>query len=38
MMTEDDFAEFANGPDQVLPVNNLITWKPAGAVKLRIDR
>jgi len=26
------------GPDQTIPVNNYITWKIDGAVKLRIDR
>lgn len=37
MMTEDENAEYTNGPDQVIPVNNMITWKRNGAVKLRIS-
>jgi len=35
MMTEDDFAEYTNGPDQIIPVNNMINWRGSGAVKLR---
>lgn len=36
MMT-DSFAEYRDGPDQVIPVNHFRTWEPNGAVKLRID-
>ena len=34
-MQEDDFAEYTNGPEQIIPVNNAIIWKPHGAVKLK---
>ena len=37
-MQEDDFAEYSNGPEQIIPVNNMITWKINGAVKLRLER
>ena len=33
-----DYSEYLDGPDQVIPCNNLINWEPAGAVKIRIDR
>jgi len=39
MMQEvPDYSEYVNGPDQVIPCNNLINWNPTGAVKLRIER
>lgn len=38
MMTEDCMAEYTNGPDQIIPCNNLITWEPTAAVKLRIEK
>jgi len=34
---DEDYSEFTNGPDQIIPCNNKITWAPAGTVKLRID-
>lgn len=34
---DEDYSEFVNGPDQVIPCNNRITWVPAGTVKLRIE-
>lgn len=34
---DEDYSEFVNGPDQVIPCNNKITWVPAGTVKLRIE-
>lgn len=34
---DEDYSEFVNGPDQVIPCNNRITWAPAGTVKLRIE-
>jgi long-chain-fatty-acid--CoA ligase ACSBG len=33
---EDDYSEYNNGPEQIIPVNNYITWKPSGAVKIRM--
>merc|ERR1719493_46385 len=33
----EDYMEFSNGPDQIIPCNNRITWAPAGTVKLRLD-
>ena len=38
MMTEDCMGEYNNGPDQIIPCNNLITWEPTAAVKLRIEK
>jgi len=38
MMAEsNDFGEYRNGPDQIIPCNNLITWDPTGAVKIRME-
>lgn len=34
---DEDYSEFVNGPDQVIPCNNRITWVPAGTVKLKIE-
>jgi len=38
MEGDKEHTEYVNGPDQVIPCNNLISWNPSGAVKLRIDR
>ena len=35
---EEKNAEFFNGPDQIIPCNNRITWAANGAVKLRIEK
>jgi len=37
MMAEDEVGEYSNGPDQVIPCNNLITWDPSSAVKIRME-
>jgi len=37
MMTEDDCSEYSNGPDQIIPCNNLITWDPTTPVKIRME-
>ena len=38
MMAEDEVGEYSNGPDQVIPCNNLITWDPSSAVKIRMEK
>lgn len=39
MMSEsNDMGEYRNGPDQIIPCNNLITWDPISPVKLRIEK
>ena len=38
MEMDRDYSEYLDGPDQLIPCNNLINWEPAGAVKIRIDR
>ena len=38
MMTEDDSSEYSNGPDQIIKCNNLITWDPTAAVKIRMEK
>eukprot|EP00092_Neocalanus_flemingeri_P023238 GFUD01025198.1.p1 GENE.GFUD01025198.1~~GFUD01025198.1.p1 ORF type:complete len:664 (+),score=168.76 GFUD01025198.1:121-2112(+) len=35
---EEGYNEFVNGPDQIVPCNNRITWAPAGTVKIRIEK
>jgi len=37
MMREDDSGEYCNGPDQIIPCNNLITWEPTSPVKIRME-
>jgi len=34
---EDKYSEYTLGPDQVIPVNNSITWDPREPVKLKIE-
>ena len=38
MAEEKDYSDYMNGPDQVIPCNNLITWNTAAPVKLRMER
>ena len=38
MTAEDEACEYNNGPDQIIPCNNLITWDPKGSVKIRMER
>eukprot|EP00092_Neocalanus_flemingeri_P011916 GFUD01012848.1.p1 GENE.GFUD01012848.1~~GFUD01012848.1.p1 ORF type:complete len:668 (-),score=205.23 GFUD01012848.1:491-2494(-) len=38
MEGDREYSEYVNGPDQIIPCNNLITWNPSGAVKIRVDR
>ena len=39
MMAESNYiGEYRNGPDQVIPCNNLITWDPTAAVKIRMEK
>ena len=39
MMGErQNIGEYRNGPDQIIPCNNLITWDPTAAVKLRMEK
>jgi len=34
---EEDYSEFVNGPDQIIPCNNRITWVPAGTTKIKVE-
>jgi len=36
MMSEDEYSEYTNGPDQIIQANNYVTWKPTEAVKIRM--
>ena len=39
MMSEsNEGGEYRNGPDQIIPCNNLITWDPTSAVKIRMEK
>ena len=43
MMADSNYSiggdgEYRNGPDQLIPCNNLITWDPSAAVKIRMEK
>ena len=38
MAERRNIGEYRNGPDQIIPANNLITWDPTGAVKIRMEK